>query len=235
MVLHRQGGLLYDGVNALVVENLDKLARESIVPTFPVPGTSDSVQESQEGARLLMAFREVWDDHIGNMSKLGALLKYMVRHQLPEISNVVLIDVSLQDRVYTQSARVPVINDAGLQHFLDRIIRSPVHSIRQHLLSTVLCQIRLERDGYPINRSAVKGCIDVFRTLKDPRDVSNAYKLELEPDILRESEEFYRKEGEELLATCDAPEYLRRVRNILQYSHFGPVLSRAPGRTSVRL
>jgi cullin 3 len=78
MVLHKEGKMLYDGVNKLVAENLDKLAKDEIIPTFPAGGSNDPMHQSQEGDLLLKALRSTWDDHTGNMTKLGQLLKYMV-------------------------------------------------------------------------------------------------------------------------------------------------------------
>jgi cullin 3 len=78
MVLHKQGEKLYKGVNQLVAENLDKLAKEIVVPAFPTGGSDDPMQQSQEGEMLLKALRHIWDDHTSNMTKLGQILKYMV-------------------------------------------------------------------------------------------------------------------------------------------------------------
>lgn len=109
--------------------------------------------------------------------------------------------------MYTKSADVPEIWDAGLILFLKHIFRPPIEG---HIITAILSQIRFERDGYVINRSAVKGCVDVLMSL----DVGNGtavYKRDLEPALLRESEAFYKEEGLKLLETCDAPEYLARV------------------------
>lgn len=112
-----------------------------------------------------------------------------------------------QDRVYAKSAEVPEIWDAGLNLFLKHIIRSP---IKEHLVTAILNQIQFERDGYVVNRSAIKGCVDVFITLEDVNGLT-VYKRDLEPSLLRESRAFYEAEGLKLLQSCDAPEYLRRV------------------------
>lgn len=69
--------MLYKGVMELIVENLEKLARDEIYPAFP-SGANDPVQKSQEGEMLLKAVRHTWDDHSSNMVKLGQILKYMV-------------------------------------------------------------------------------------------------------------------------------------------------------------
>jgi cullin 3 len=78
MVLYKNGAVLYKGVCQLVAENIDRLAQCEIVPVFPSGSSKDPVQQSQEGELLLKALKRVWDFHIGNMSKLRDILKYMV-------------------------------------------------------------------------------------------------------------------------------------------------------------
>ncbi|KAF9468103.1 Cullin [Collybia nuda] len=192
MVLHKEGKMLYDGVNKLVAENLDALAKDRVIPTFPTGGSNDPMHQSQEGDLLLKALRSTWDDHIGNMTKLGQLLKYM-------------------DRVHTKTANVPEIFPAGLALFIKHIIRPP---IRDHIITAILNQIRFERDGYTINQSSVKGCVDVLKSLwVDEASNMTVYQQYLEPAFLRESEIFYKAEGLKLLESCDAPDFLIRVES----------------------
>ncbi|TFY81653.1 hypothetical protein EWM64_g2358, partial [Hericium alpestre] len=91
------------------------------------------------------------------------------------------------DRAYSKSAHVPEVIDAGRHLFLDRVIRPP---IKGHLISAILSLLQIERNG---------------------PDGTSVYKQELEPAVLRESALYYTAEGERLLETCDAPEYLQRV------------------------
>ncbi|KII89964.1 hypothetical protein PLICRDRAFT_572234 [Plicaturopsis crispa FD-325 SS-3] len=189
MVLFKEGEMLYKGVSRLVAENIDALAQARIVPAFPAGSKDDPVQQSQEAEGLLKALRSVWDEHIGHMEKLRDILKYM-------------------DRVYSKTANVPEIYQAGLYLFHTHIIRSP---IKERLNSAILRQIRIERDGYVINRSAVKECVDVFLQLRSQTDDRPVYKRDLEPLILQESEAFYKAEGETLIDLCDSAEYLRRA------------------------
>lgn len=72
--------MLYKGTMELVVENLEKLATEEVIPVFPSGASTDPLQKTQEGEVLLKALRRVWDDHTSNMVKLGQILKYMVCH-----------------------------------------------------------------------------------------------------------------------------------------------------------
>jgi cullin 3 len=78
MVSAKQGRTLYEGTKTIIVENLDRLAKTHIVPTFPVGTEEDTVQDCTQGEQLLKAFRFVWDDHISSMTKLRDILKYMV-------------------------------------------------------------------------------------------------------------------------------------------------------------
>lgn len=112
-----------------------------------------------------------------------------------------------QDRIHTQSADVPDTWTKGLELFMKHIIRPP---IQEHLVNAILDQIQYEREGNVINRSAVKGCVDVFLRL-EPTQHTTVYKQILEPQFLKASERFYNEEARHLLDTCDAPEFLQRV------------------------
>ncbi|KAG6820945.1 hypothetical protein H0H93_009181 [Arthromyces matolae] len=194
LVLHKEGKLLYDGTKKLVAENLDELANEKIIPVFPAGGDSDLVHRSQESDTFLKALRNVWDDHTGNMMKLSQILKYM-------------------DRVYTKTEKVPEITEAGYRLFLKHIIRPP---IQQHICAAILSQVRFERDGSSINRSPVKGCVEILLRLELDDGAMTVYHRDFEPFFLKESETFFKAEGIKLLETCDAPEFLRRVENRFQ-------------------
>ena len=79
MVLYKEGEMLYRGIGSLIAENLEHLASDQIAPRFPAGSINDPIQRTQAGELLLKALRQVWDDHVSNMTKIGQLLKYMVR------------------------------------------------------------------------------------------------------------------------------------------------------------
>ena len=112
----------------------------------------------------------------------------------------------MQDRVHTKSANVPTTDEMRLTLFYKHIIKPP---IKDHIVTAILNQVRHERNGSGINRSAVKGCVEVLLSLKS--NDATVYKRDLEPMLLQESVVFYEKEGQELVNSCDAPEFLRRV------------------------
>lgn len=119
--------------------------------------------------------------------------------------------------MHSPNAGVPVIWDAGMNLFLTRMIRPP---IKEHIINAILNQVEIDREGYAINRSAVKSCVDILLTLSYESEAGpvSVYKRDVEPAVLRESEAYYRREGERLIASCDSPEYSRRVSRLLGHS-----------------
>lgn len=92
--------------------------------------------------------------------------------------------------------------------FREHMFRSP---IKEHIVEAILSQIEIEREDYTINRSAVKSCVDVFLQLHAGDGIETVYKRDLEPEFLAASRKYYSAEGEKLITTCDASEFLRRV------------------------
>ncbi len=119
-----------------------------------------------------------------------------------------------KDRVYTISSSVPGTWELGRLLFREHIMRP---SIRDHLINAILNQIRFEREGYVINRSAVKGSVEVFTSLCIEDEKTTLYEEFLEPAILAESRAYYKAEGDRLLQLCDASAFLKRVSNGFSY------------------
>ena len=100
--------------------------------------------------------------------------------------------------------------------FLEHMIKPP---IKEHIVSAILNQVQTEREGFAINRSAVKGCVEILLQLHYDYDGPTVYKQIVEPAVLKDSLAYYRTEGETLLQTCDAPEYLRKVGSLFDTCH----------------
>jgi Cullin family len=110
-----------------------------------------------------------------------------------------------------KSANLLEVVDLGRDLFVKHIIRPP---IKEHVISSILSLLHIERDGYVINRSAIMSCVDTLSKLSDSSDGMTVYKQYLEPEILSQTEAFYKAEAGRLLETYDTLEYLRRV-NVL--------------------
>ncbi|KAK6909140.1 Cullin 3 [Kwoniella mangroviensis CBS 10435] len=208
MVLHKHGDQLYNGVKALISEYLDRLAEEKIVPTFPrsggtrgagkLGGGAEAIERALEGDRFLKAIKSAWEDHTGSMRKIRDILKYM-------------------DKGYSTANGLPLIYDVGLTLFLLHIIRSSKYPIHTHLISTLLSQVQLERDGETITRSTIRECTDILLRLhvSEREGGKNVYLMDFEPEFLNRSAEFYELEAIDELDKGDAASYLRRVEHRL--------------------
>jgi cullin 3 len=115
-----------------------------------------------------------------------------------------------------KSANLLEVVDLGRDLFVKHIIRPP---IKGHVINAILSLLHIERDGYVINRSAVTSCVDTLSKLSDSSDGMTVYKQYLEPEILSQSEAYYRAEATRLLETCDTLEYLRRVSIFVSHRH----------------
>ncbi|KAG5220034.1 Cullin [Salix suchowensis] len=169
-----------------------------------IGASSEPTQQSHEAELLLKALRKVWDEHKSNVVKLSQLLNYMVRSRLRYAR---FYEVTLSSRIVSTQPPKVSQDTRSRTPTLPKHILQPPNAIHSHVINAVLKQIRLEREGYVINRSAVKECVDVFIGLDTGDHGMSVY----EPGILSESDAFYKNEGVILLQTCDAPEYLRRV------------------------
>jgi cullin 3 len=67
--------------------------------------------------------------------------------------------------------------------------------------------------------------VDVFLNLDVDDSGVTVYKRDLEPAVLLESEAFYNAEGERLLESCNAPEFLRKVGNLLFFLQMSNIAS----------
>jgi len=141
----------------------------------------------------------------------------------------------LQDRVHTASENVPEITIAGLHLFLDNVLHSTNLPVREYVISALLGQVQVERDGYSINRSAMKECVEVYTTLINPRNGAKVYYEDLEPSFLNESQRFYASEAQKLLETCDAPEFLRRASPFGTSCHNRLLIDRFTDRGALNL
>jgi cullin 3 len=62
-----------------------------------------------------------------------------------------------------------------------------------------------------VNRSAIQGCVDVFLRLRDGSGTT-IFNRDVEPAFLEQSMVFYKEEGKKMVQSCDAPEFLQKVR-----------------------
>jgi cullin 3 len=127
--------------------------------------------------------------------------------------------------VYCADQRRPSIYTTALILFRKNVLDSalstqdPNTSIMLVLETTILDMIRMERNGEVIDRNLVRACCHMLEGLYDSTtedETRKLYLLEFEPKFLLSSQEFYRKEGRDLLANADASTFCSHARRRLK-------------------
>ena len=103
----------------------------------------------------------------------------------------------------------------GLNLFRDKVIRSPKHPIQKHLISAMLNQIYLERQGDVIDRSAIQSSVAMLVKLSDANK-QTVYAVDFEEQYLETSQSFYQLESQKLLSCHNTPEFMRKVDQRLE-------------------
>ena len=127
--------------------------------------------------------------------------------------------------MYCADQRRPSIYTTALILFRVHVLDSALtpqesnNSIRLVLEHTILDMIRMERNGEVIDRNLIRACCHMLEGLYDSTtedETRKLYLLEFEPKFLLASQEFYRKEGQELLANADASTFCSHARRRLK-------------------
>lgn len=106
--------------------------------------------------------------------------------------------------------------------FYQHVLRSPISSDSEGekdglsiLQSVMLSMIDMERGGEQIDRSLIRACVFMLEGLYDhymEDETKRVYILYFEPQFLKASEDFYTREGQELLRNSDASTFCRQAR-----------------------
>ena len=109
-----------------------------------------------------------------------------------------------------------------MSQFRDVVMRASLRIYPNHdatleniLISVLLDQIRMDREGDVIDRQLVKTCIYMLEGLYETEREDETAKLYLtafEPAFLRASQEFYRSEGASMLQEADAGTFCKHAR-----------------------
>jgi cullin 3 len=143
--------------------------------------------------QFLQVLNQVWFDHQTSMMMIRDILMYM-------------------DRIYVQQCSVDNVYNVGLNLFRDHVINHPL--IRDHLRSTLLSQVAMERHGELIEAHWIKNVCQMLVQLGiDKRTV---YEEIFEQPFLEQSAEFYRSESQRYLNQNCASTYIREVEQRIE-------------------
>lgn len=215
IVLKKKGDVLYDRVKEFeeqwfadhVIPKIEVLVTKSLINVGVDKGGATSVNERrQTGEKFLKGLRDTWEDHNTSMNMTADILMYL-------------------DRGYIQQElhRVPIFSTT-IALFRDNILRSCLNKNSQSLvvdilIAVMLDQIDMEREGDIIDRSLIRSNSRMLSSLYEAEDENELTKLYLtlfEPRFLENSQNFYRRECQELLQIADASRWLKHTSKRLE-------------------
>ncbi|KAI5466260.1 Cullin [Mariannaea sp. PMI_226] len=214
IVLKKKGGDLYDRVKGFeeqwfkdhVIPKIAVLVTKSLINIGVDRISAASVNERrQTGEKFLKGLRDTWEDHNTSMNMTADILMYL-------------------DRGYTQleSQRVSIFSTT-IALFRDHILRSSKigntkDKVIDILISVILDQIDMEREGDVIDRNLIRSCSRMLTCLYETEEENENDKLYLtvfEPRFLDNSKAFYSRECQRLLRESDAGTWLRHTQKRL--------------------
>ncbi|KAK9438818.1 Cullin-3 [Metarhizium brunneum] len=214
IVLKKKGGVLYERVKQFeeqwfaehVIPKIEVLVTKSLINVGIDRNLASSVNERrQTGEKFLKGLRDTWEDHNMSMNMTADILMYL-------------------DRGYTQQEpnRVPIFATT-IALFRDHILRSCLNTnstncVIDILISVILDQIDMEREGDVIDRTLIRSCSRMLSCLYEGEDENESSKLYLtvfEPRFLSNSESFYAAECQRLLRESDSSTWLRHTQRRL--------------------
>ncbi|KAF5022129.1 hypothetical protein F66182_5832 [Fusarium sp. NRRL 66182] len=211
IVLKKKGEVLYDKVKAFeeewfadhVIPKIRELVSKSLTNIGAERTSTTSVNiRRQTGEKFLQGLRDTWADHNMSMNMTADILMYL-------------------DRGYTQleAQRVPIFATT-IALFRDHILRSSLNTntrdkVIDILISVILDQIDMEREGDIIDRNLIRSCSRMLSSLyetEEEKENDKLYVTVFEPRFLENSKRFYAAECQKFLRESDAGAWLRHTQ-----------------------
>ena len=214
ITIKKKGDKLYENVTkfeeewfaAHVIPKIEQLVTKSLINIGDDRTAATSVNERrQTGEKFLKGIRDTWEDHNMSMNMTADILMYMDRgfaQANPSRGSIFATTIAL-------------FRDNILRSNLDESSNALVIDI---LISVMLDQINMEREGDVIDRTLIRSCSRMLSCLfKDQNENENdkLYLLVFEPKFLDNSREFYAAECRRLLQESDASSWLRHTERRL--------------------
>ncbi|KJE93406.1 Cullin 3 [Capsaspora owczarzaki ATCC 30864] len=213
LVLHKQGGRLYNGLVQVITEHLRSVATRI---------------ENSIGGNFLARLTRAWSEHTTAMKMIRDILMYMDRVYVESKNRERAAAANDPPHLRREQHRLEVY-DLGLSIFGEEVARHP--RIKQHLLRTLIDLIRRERDGEVIDRGSIKSATQMLIELGIHSHA--VYVDDLEGPLLADTEQYYQAESQRLLGELTASEYMKRVEERIReelerVAHYLDALSEPP-------
>ncbi|KAJ2617790.1 hypothetical protein H4S08_000170 [Coemansia sp. RSA 1365] len=191
LVLSKNGALAYDGVRGVLETHLAELVHSSIIGHAEAARAGPSPSNNEA---LLSSVRMLWSEHVTAMLIIKDVLMYV-------------------DRVYVKNAHLPSVYEMGMSAFRDQVLLAVDRRLITGVAKAVLGQILNERRGIEINRSVLRGVVDMLIELQDTEQLRPLYETIFEPQFLIETRAYYHEIASARLTDHGAAAYTRAAQD----------------------
>ncbi|PIA14461.1 cullin-3 [Coemansia reversa NRRL 1564] len=191
LVLSKNGALAYDGVRGVLETHLGELVHSSIIGHAEAARAGPSPTNNEA---LLSSVRMLWSEHVTAMLIIKDVLMYV-------------------DRVYVKNAHLPSVYEMGMSAFRDQVLLVADRRLITGVVKAVLGQISNERRGIEINRSVLRGVVDMLIELQDTEQLRPLYETMFEPQMLLETRAYYHEMASARLNDHGAAAYTRAAQD----------------------
>ena len=209
IVLKKNGDQLYRNVCQFerdwLTDNVRVDMQRNLNPALlspPSMSTTSQTELREMGLRFMERLKAAWNDHTLCMGMIADTLMYL-------------------DRVYCADKHEQPVLPATLQLFRDCVLYSRTatdeegyDNVLAVLISIMLSQIQMERDGDVMDKSGIKACAqmlcDLYMNATETSE-NQLYTVHFEPAFLQQTQRFFSQEAERLLGTLDCESYCAEV------------------------
>ncbi|KAK2465866.1 hypothetical protein APHAL10511_001507 [Amanita phalloides] len=190
---------LYNNIGTLFAKHLEQIGQHS---------------ESLHGVDLLRYYSEQWERYTNNATYANRLFIIMNRSWIKQVGDFEKMR-DAEKRDAEKKTIYPIYTLALMQW--KQCIFIPV---QQNLINALLGLIMQDRDGAPIDQALIKTVVDSLVSLGV--DDNNLYKkclevyVDFKAPFMIETERYYKKESETILAKNSISEYLRKAEDRLR-------------------
>ncbi|KAJ2498979.1 hypothetical protein GGH96_003904 [Coemansia sp. RSA 1972] len=190
LVQSKNGSLAYDGVKGVLESHLsdcvhrDVLVHMDAVRSNPSPATNNA---------LLSSVRHLWSEHVTAMLVIKDVLMYV-------------------DKVYVKNANLVPVYEMGMCVFRDKVLLAAQKRLVTQVVKAALAQISGERRGAHVDRSVLRGVVDMLVELQDTGQTRTVYETTMQPQLLAESRSFYSDAAKTRLSDHGTAAYVRAAQ-----------------------
>ncbi|KAJ2229335.1 hypothetical protein EV180_001546 [Coemansia sp. RSA 518] len=190
LVQSKNGSLAYDGVKGVLETHLSDCVHQDVLVHMDAVRSNPSAASNNA---LLSSVRHLWSEHVTAMLVIKDVLMYV-------------------DKVYVKNANLVPVYEMGMCVFRDKVLLAAQKRLITQVVKATLAQISCERRGAHVDRSVLRGVVDMLVELQGTGQTCTLYETTMQPQLLAESRSFYCDAAKTRLLDHSTAAYVRAAQ-----------------------